>query len=129
MEFGVINSMSFPELIAALVVGIFALVVGLRKLHTMYATSEVSIARVNSEIDVITLLREQIQDLARANKDLRAEIEELRKLNSSLVVENDSIKRELRLLRNEINAMRQCSHCSGGHQSKAPASHDGPDLP
>lgn len=125
MDLGMIGAMSLPELIAALVVGIVAVAIGLRKIHAMYASSGVSIAKVNTELDIITLLREQIQDLAKANRDLRGEIEELRKLNSTLVVENDSIRRELQLLRNEIASMQRCPDCPN---QKVPRSHDSPDL-
>jgi FtsZ-binding cell division protein ZapB len=100
-------------MVASLAVAIVAVGIGLRKLHTMFASDGVSLAKVNSELDVINLLREQIQDLGSANKELRAEIEELRKLNRSLVIENESIKTEIRMLREQVQNMKQfCPECT-----------------
>lgn len=103
---------SMPEILAAIAVGVVAIALGFRKLNTLFAKDTVSIARVNSELDIINLLREQIQDLGKANKDLRIEIDELRRLNSSLVLENEEIKKEIRLLREQVAAMKEfCPDC------------------
>jgi FtsZ-binding cell division protein ZapB len=111
MDLGVSLS-SMPEILAAIAVGVVAIALGLRKLHTIFAKDSVMVARVNSELDIINLLREQIQDLGQANKDLRVEIDELRRLNNSLVIENEEIKKEIRLLREQVSAMKEfCPEC------------------
>lgn len=112
MEFAGITFNSASEIVSGVVVAIIALALGVRKLHAMYAADGVSIAKVNSELDIITLLREQIKELSHANKELRAEIDSLRHFNQTLANENDDVKLELRQLRNQIRALsNRCPAC------------------
>ena len=113
MEFAGITFDSASEIVSGVVVAIIALALGVRKLHAMYAADGVSIAKVNSELDIITLLREQIKELSNANKELRAEIDSLRHFNQTLAHENDDVKLELRQLRNQIRALQaRCPSCT-----------------
>lgn len=112
MEFAGITFNSASEIVSGVVVAIIALALGVRKLHAMFAADGVSIAKVNSELDIITLLREQIKELSNANKELRAEIDSLRHFNQTLANENDDVKLELRRLQNQIRALSsRCPTC------------------
>lgn len=112
MDFLGISLSSLPDIIGGAVVALIALALGIRKLHAMYAADGVSIAKVNSELDIITLLRDQIKELANANKELKSEIESLRQLNKSLASENDDIKSELRALQSQIRLLSTtCPEC------------------
>lgn len=112
MEFAGITFNSASEIVSGVVVAIIALALGVRKLHAMFAADGVSIAKVNSELDIITLLREQIKELSYANKEHRAEIDSLRQFNQRLANENDDVKLDLRRLQNQIRAQsNQCSTC------------------
>lgn len=112
MEFAGITFNSAAEIVSGVVVAIIALALGVRKLHAMFAADGVSIAKVNSELDIITLLREQIKELANANKELRSEIESLRQFNQTIVGENDDIKLELRRLQAQIKTISSiCPDC------------------
>ena len=112
MEFAGITLDSASEIVSGVVVAIIALALGVRKLHAMFAADGVSIAKVNSELDIITLLREQIKELSNANKELRSEIESLRQFNQTIVGENDDIKLELRRLQNQIRTLsNRCPTC------------------
>lgn len=118
MEFMGITFNSVPEVVAGTVTALIALALGVRKLYAMFATDGVAIAKVNSELDIITLLRDQIHELASANKELRGEIESLRQLNKSLATENDDIKNELRILQAQVRlisyACPECPTRAGG---------------
>ena len=112
MEFAGITFDSASEIVSGVVVAIIALALGVRKLHAMFAADGVSIAKVNSELDIITLLREQIKELSNANKELRAEIDSLRQFNQTLANENDDVKLELRRLQNQIRSLsNRCPSC------------------
>jgi len=112
IEFAGITFNSAAEVVSGVVVAIVALALGIRKLHAMFAADGVSIAKVNSELDIITLLREQIKELSNANKELRAEIDSLRHFNQSLASENEDVKLELRRLQNQIKALsNRCPTC------------------
>lgn len=112
IEFAGITFNSASEIVSGVVVAIIALALGVRKLHAMFAADGVSIAKVNSELDIITLLREQIKELSNANKELRAEIDSLRHFNQTLANENDDVKLELRRLQNQIRALSsRCPTC------------------
>lgn len=112
MEFAGITFNSASEIVSGVVVAIIALALGVRKLHAMFAADGVSIAKVNSELDIITLLREQIKELSNANKELRSEIESLRQFNQTIVGENDDIKLELRRLQAQIKTISSiCPDC------------------
>lgn len=99
------STTSIPELLAGAVVGLIGLTIGFKKLLTMFASEKVAVAKIESELEVINLLREQVHELTKANRELRAEIEQLRKLNTCLIEENDKIKREIRLLSEYVNTM------------------------
>ena len=112
MEFAGITFNSAAEIVSGVVVAIIALALGVRKLHAMFAADGVSIAKVNSELDIITLLREQIKELSNANKELRAEIDSLRQFNQTLANENDDVKLEFRRLQNQIRTLsNRCPAC------------------
>lgn len=112
MEFMGITFNSASEIVAGTVTALIALALGIRKLHAMFASDGVAIAKVNSELDIITLLRDQIRELANANKELRVEIESLRQLNKNLAAENDDIKNELRILQAQIKLIStSCDTC------------------
>lgn len=113
MDLGIFTFGSVPEVIATIVLALVGIALGLRKIHSIYANESVTIAKTNGQLDIITLLREQIQDLAQANKELRQEIESLRKLNNILRGENDDIKFELQKLRQQILEMK-CPDCPAG---------------
>lgn len=118
MEFAGITFNSASEIVSGVVVAIIALALGVRKLHAMFAADGVSIAKVNSELDIITLLREQIKELSNANKELRAEIDSLRQFNQTLANENDDVKLELRRLQNQIKALsNRCPTCPARDES------------
>ena len=112
LEFMGITFNSASEIVAGTVTALIALALGVRKLHAMFASDGVAIAKVNSELDIITLLRDQIRELANANKELRIEIESLRQLNKNLAIENDDIKTELRILQAQIKLISTaCPEC------------------
>jgi len=117
MDLSSISLSSLPDMVVGTVVALIALALGIRKLHAMYAADGVSIAKVNSELDIITLLRDQIKELANANKELRYEIGSLRQLNKSLASENDEIKSELRALQSQIRLLSTtCLDCPSKQQ-------------
>lgn len=105
MDFAGITFDSVPEIVAGITVAMVAIALGLRKLHAMYAADGVSIAKVNSELDIITLLREQIKELANANKELRRELEGLRQLNRSLTDQTDDARAETRDLHDQLRTL------------------------
>jgi FtsZ-binding cell division protein ZapB len=90
------------DLISWVVVGLIGAALGLKKIISFFSKETRDVAILRSEIDVITLLREQIDHLAKANKDLRAEIEALRAINRNLIIENEEFKEEIRALRRYI---------------------------
>lgn len=75
---------------------------GIRKLMTIYSADKVSIAGREGEYEVISLLREQITELGKANRELRGEIEQLRNINHNLIMENEQFKAEIRALKRYI---------------------------
>lgn len=99
------STSTIPELLTGAVVGLIGLTIGFKKLLTMFASEKIAVAKIESELEVINLLREQVHELTKANRELRSEIEQLRKLNSCLIEENDKIKREIRLLSEYVNTM------------------------
>lgn len=105
MNFAGITFQSIPEIVAGIVLAIVAIALGLRKIHAMYAADGVSIAKVNSELDIITLLREQIKELANANKELRSELDSLRQLNRSLTSQTDDARAETRDLHDQLRVL------------------------
>jgi FtsZ-binding cell division protein ZapB len=89
---------------AALAAGVVTFLLSFRKLISFMTKEKKDTAALNGEIEVINLLREQISDLAKANKELRVEIQALRDLNHDLILENESFKEEIRALKRYIEA-------------------------
>lgn len=89
---------------AALAAGVVTFLLTFRKLVSSMTKEKKDTAALNGEIEVINLLREQISDLAKANKELRVEIQALRDLNHALIIENESFKEEIRALKRYIEA-------------------------
>lgn len=89
---------------AAIAAGIVTFLVSFRKLVSLMTKEKKDTAALNGEIEVINLLREQISDLAAANRELRVEIQALRDLNHALIIENEDFKEEIRALKRYIEA-------------------------
>jgi len=82
--------------------GLVGLVFGLQKALTMFGKGRVDQAKSSGEYEIITLLREQIAELVKANKELRGEIGHLRDINNTLIIENETFKAEVRALKRYI---------------------------
>lgn len=89
---------------AALAASLVTFILTFKKLVSLMTKEKKDTAALNGEIEVINLLRDQISDLAVANKDLRVEIQALRDLNRALIIENEDFKEEIRALKRYIEA-------------------------
>ena len=97
----------------SIVSGLVALGFGIRKLYTSWVSDGTITVKEHATQDVVSLLQTQVNNFAAANKELSAEIAALRKTNTDLLIDTDSMRRELTsikaengLLRTEIEALR-----------------------
>lgn len=105
MEF--VKSFFTGDDVTTFVLAIMALAIGVQKIHAMFAKDSAVVSGSRGEKEVIDVLREQVAELAKGNKELRLEIETLRQINNNLILENDAFRREIRELKEQIRILNE----------------------
>lgn len=87
------------------VVGVAAIGLGIVKGIGMFKAESLNNNRVDGEIDVIQLLRDQVSEIANVNRELRLEIAHLREINYNLMIENEKLRIEVNSLKTSVDRL------------------------
>lgn len=92
--------------IPAIAAGAIGVVIGLRKLYSMWTSDGVEVSRNTSQKDVIDMLSEQATSFAASNKLLQEEVAQLKRSNLDLILETTELKHSLNQMKSENDALR-----------------------
>lgn len=98
---------TWTEIITIGAVALGGIGIGIRKLHSMWASDGTHIQHSQSERDLFAMMSDSLTRVEAQNKELRIEVNGLEEENLKLKIENINRDRDIAILKHENESLKQ----------------------